>query len=170
MNQINEEDSQLFREHIDTIAPNDKDGGVRVHSAEKKPPFYAFSHVLDGTIGGEEVVCYARNGISKKQINIMKQGHIYDDVAEIDLHGYTIEEACEALPDFIYRHQFDRYVRIVHGKGYRSKGGLSKLKTQVVRFLEAHPQVLAFHSCSIKNGGTGAVFALLKKEGGVHES
>jgi DNA-nicking Smr family endonuclease len=40
---------------------------------------------------------------------------------------------------------------------------MSVLKTQVMNFLKQHPQVLAFHSCPPKDGGTGAVFALLKK-------
>lgn len=160
---IDEEDKQLFRETVDTIAPMDKDGGIRTPTnAERKPPFIAFSHVIDGTIAGDEMVHYAKSGISEKQMNIMKHGHI-DSVAEIDLHGYTVEEACEILPDFIYRHQFERYVRIVHGKGYRSRNGMSILKTQVVNFLSQHPQVLAFHSCPPKDGGAGAVFALLKK-------
>ncbi|BAS68092.1 MAG: hypothetical protein DSY43_03440 [Gammaproteobacteria bacterium] len=163
MNQVNKEDSQLFREHIDTIAPIDKDAGAHQSThTEKKPPFFSFSHVIDGTIGGEEVVSYAKSGISEKQILAMKRGQI-DNVSEIDLHGYTVEQACEALPNFIYQHQFERFVRIIHGKGYRSKNGMSILKTQVVNFLKQHPQVLAFHSCPQNNGGTGATFALLKQ-------
>ncbi|WXT99682.1 MAG: Endonuclease MutS2 [Catillopecten margaritatus gill symbiont] len=160
---IDEKDKQLFRDTIDAIAPMDKDGGVRVSTnTERSPPFVAFSHVIDGTIDGEEVVSYAKSGISEKQMQIMKHGHI-DSVTEIDLHGYTVEEACEVLPEFIYHHQFERYVRVIHGKGYRSPNGKSILKTQVVNFLRAHPQVLAFHSCPPNDGGTGATFALLKK-------
>jgi DNA-nicking Smr family endonuclease len=34
---------------------------------------------------------------------------------------------------------------------------MSVLKTQVVNFLKQHPQVLAFHSCPPKDGGTGAI-------------
>jgi len=40
---------------------------------------------------------------------------------------------------------------------------MSILKTQVVSFLSQHPQVLAFNSCPDKDGGTGAVFVLLKQ-------
>ncbi|CAB5501911.1 hypothetical protein THERMOT_1525 [Bathymodiolus thermophilus thioautotrophic gill symbiont] len=159
---INDEDKQLFRETVDTEMLMDKDDAQRINKVEKMPAFTAYSFVLDGAIGGEEIVHYAQSGISNKQMNIMKQGHI-DNAASIDLHGYTTEKACVALSNFMYHHQFERFVHIIHGKGYRSDNGMSVLKTQVVNFLKQHPQVLAFHSCPPKDGGAGAVFALLKK-------
>ncbi|RUM77150.1 MAG: hypothetical protein DSZ13_02225, partial [Candidatus Thioglobus sp.] len=55
------------------------------------------------------------------------------------------------------------FIQIIHGKGYHSENGMSILKTQVVSFLSQHPQVLAFNSCPDKDGGTGAVFVLLKQ-------
>jgi hypothetical protein len=57
-----------------------------------------------------------------------------------------LKQTCEALSEFIYREQFEQFVRIIHGKGYRSDNKMSVLKTQVVNFLQQHPQVLAFHS------------------------
>ncbi|SMN13753.1 Smr domain protein [Bathymodiolus heckerae thiotrophic gill symbiont] len=162
MNQINEKDKQLFRDTVDAEVLMNKDGVNQINKAERKPAFTAYSFVLDGRIGGEEIVNYAQDGISEKQINIMKHGHI-DNTASIDLHGYTPEKACEALSNFMYHHQFERFVHIIHGKGYRSDNEMSVLKTQVVDFLKQHPQVLAFHSCPPKDGGAGAVFALLKK-------
>jgi DNA-nicking Smr family endonuclease len=38
-----------------------------------------------------------------------------DNVSELDLHGYTIKQTCEALSEFIYREQFEQFVRIIHG-------------------------------------------------------
>jgi DNA-nicking Smr family endonuclease len=49
-----------------------------------------------------EVVRYTKSGISEKMMNKMKRGHI-DNVSELDLHGYTIKQTCEALSEFIYR-------------------------------------------------------------------
>jgi hypothetical protein len=40
------------------------------------------------------------------------------NVSELDLHGYTVKQTCEALSEFIYREQFEQFVRIIHGKGY----------------------------------------------------
>lgn len=162
MSKINKEDSLLFRSMVDTQTPLDKDNINHTHNNKRKPPFMAYSTIIDGTVTGEEVIRYAKNGVSEKIINKMKRGHI-DNVSELDLHGYTIKQACEALSEFIYHQQFEQFVHIIHGKGYRSNNGMSVLKTQVASFLKQHPQVLAFHSCPPEYGGTGAVFALLKR-------
>jgi hypothetical protein len=37
----------------------------RMHKLERKPPFTQYSHVIDGTIAGEEIVSYAKSGISE---------------------------------------------------------------------------------------------------------
>lgn len=161
MHKIDKEDSLLFRGTVDTQTPVDKDNINRTHNNKRKPPFRAYSTIIDGTIAGKEVISYAKNGVSGKIINKMKRGHI-DNVSELDLHGYTIKQACEALSEFIYHKQFEQFVRIIHGKGYRSDNGMGVLKTQVASFLKQHPQVLAFHSCPPEYGGTGAVFVLLK--------
>jgi DNA-nicking Smr family endonuclease len=47
-----------------------------------------------------------------KMMNKMKRGHL-DNVSELDLHGYTIKQTCEALSEFIYREQFEQFVRIL---------------------------------------------------------
>jgi DNA-nicking Smr family endonuclease len=159
---INEQDKQLFRVTVETEVLIDKDGGKRINKVKKTPKFTAYSFILDAVISGEEIVHYAQSGISKKQMNIMKHGHI-DNAVSIDLHGYTLEKACEALSNFMHHYQFEHFVHIIHGKGYRSDNEMSVLKTQVINFLKQHPQVLAFHSCPPKDGGAGAVFALLKK-------
>jgi hypothetical protein len=52
------------------------------------------------------VVSYAKSGISEKMMNKMKRGHL-DNVSELDLHGYTVKQTCEALSEFIYREQFE---------------------------------------------------------------
>ncbi|HIM58917.1 MAG TPA: hypothetical protein EYJ00_06355 [Gammaproteobacteria bacterium] len=161
MKQINEEDKQLFRSTVDTNAPIDKDG-VREHKALKKPAFTSYSYIVDANLDGSEVVSYAQSGVSTKVIKKMKQGNI-DAVPILDLHGQTVVEACESLSNFMHHHQFEPFIQIIHGKGYHSDNGMSVLKTQVVSFLSQHPQVLAFNSCPDKDGGTGAVFALLKQ-------
>jgi len=66
------------------------------------------------------------------------------------------------LSNFIHYHQDEKFIHIVHGKGFHSEQGLSILKSQVVHYLKQHPQVLAFYSCPQNSGGTGAVFVNLK--------
>ena len=161
MKQINEEDKQLFRSTVDANVPIDKDG-VRKNNALKKPAFTAYSYIVDANLEGSEIVSYSQSGVSTKVIKKMKQGNI-DAVPVLDLHGQTVVEACESLSAFMHHHQFEPFIQIIHGKGYHSENGMSILKTQVVSFLSQHPQVLAFNSCPDKDGGTGAVFVLLKQ-------
>jgi DNA-nicking Smr family endonuclease len=162
MKQINEEDRQLFRSTIDATAPVDKDGVNRITHAVKKPAFTAYSYIVEANLGGSEIVSYSKSGVSPKVIKKMKQGNL-EAISVLDLHGQTVIEACESLSEFMHRHQFESFIQIIHGKGYHSENGMSILKTQVVNFLKQHPQVLAFNSCPDKDGGSGAVFVLLKQ-------
>ena len=162
MKPINEEDKHLFRSTVDANLAIDKDGGKVGKNRNKQPAFTAYSYIVDANLEGSEIVSYAKNGVSTKIIKKMKQGNI-GSVPTLDLHGESVVEACESLSNFMYHHQFEPFIQIIHGKGYHSENGMSILKTQVVNFLKQHPQVLAFHSCPAKDGGTGAVFALLKQ-------
>ena len=162
MKQINEEDKQLFRSTVDGNVPIDKDGVNRSSNALKKPAFTAYSYIVDANLDGSKIVSYSKSGVSIKVIKKMKQGNL-DTMPVLDLHGQTVVEACESLSAFMYHHQFEPFIQIIHGKGYHSENGMSILKTQVVSFLSQHPQVLAFNSCPDKDGGTGAVFVLLKQ-------
>ncbi|MFB2538886.1 Smr/MutS family protein [Acinetobacter sp. c3-l95] len=78
----------------------------------------------------------------------------------VDLHGCTVEQAREAVLQIIQMaHQdLQNVIKIVHGKG---KDGV--LKSYVNTWLRQHPQVLAFVSAPIDQGGTGAVLVLLKR-------
>jgi len=162
MKPINEEDRQLFRSTVDANTPADKDGANRSSNASKKPAFTAYSYIVDANLEGSEIVSYAQSGVSTKIIKKMKQGNV-GCTPVLDLHGQTVVEACESLSNFMCHHQFESFIQIIHGKGYHSENGMSILKTQVVSFLKQHPQVLAFNSCPDKDGGTGAVFVLLKQ-------
>ncbi len=158
---VDESDKALFRSTVDSAAPLDKDAPKMGATQKTYARFEAYSYISEAQLSGSEVLNYARSGVSNKLIKKMQRGEI-DYAPSIDLHGYTLTQTCQALSDFIYHHQNARFVHIIHGKGYNSENNLSVLKTQVASFLKQHPQVLAFHSCPAKDGGTGAVFVLLK--------
>jgi DNA-nicking Smr family endonuclease len=84
---------------------------------------------------------------------------------EIDLHGLTSAAAREVLKEFIEQSIFRGHtcVRIVHGKGLRSGQNGPVLKREVDRWLRRWEPVLAFVSARQVDGGTGAVYVLLKK-------
>ncbi|MCH9745602.1 MAG: Smr/MutS family protein [Proteobacteria bacterium] len=158
---INDNDKKMFRESVDANVPIDKDGTNSKNNQVKKAAFTAYSFITEARLSGSEVVTYAKNGLSAKIIKKMKQGDI-GYAPTLDLHGQTVVQACESMSAFMHHHQQEKFIHIIHGKGYHSENGMSILKTQVVSFLTQHPQVLAFNSCPEKDGGSGAVFALLR--------
>jgi DNA-nicking Smr family endonuclease len=83
---------------------------------------------------------------------------------ELDLHGLNQTEARARLADFI-AHSRDsgrRCVRVVHGKGSRSGARGPILKSAVNLWLRRHLDVMAFTSAKVIDGGTGAVYVLLR--------
>jgi DNA-nicking Smr family endonuclease len=86
--------------------------------------------------------------------------------AEADLHGLTTAEARIVLGEFLgdCRQRGFTCVRIVHGKGRRSGHRGPVLKRSVDRWLRQWEGVLAFVSARQIDGGTGALYVLLRKQ------
>lgn len=106
---------------------------------------------------------FCRSGIQKSIFKKLKKGQ-YNVGAELDLHGHTRPEAQVALAKFIQLVREDniRCVRIIHGKGYGSNNQGPKLKPMVNKWLQQRNEILAFCSARPSDGGTGAVYVLLK--------
>ena len=84
---------------------------------------------------------------------------------ELDLHGAHSRAAEQLLRDFL-RDALDAgvaCVRIVHGKGLRSRATGPVLKALTDRLLRRRDDVIAFASARPALGGTGAVVVLLKR-------
>jgi len=112
---------------------------------------------------GEELL-FERPGLRKNVLRNLRRGqYVIED--ELDLHGMTAEEARAALGAFFKQagSQGRRCVRIVHGKGRRSSNQGPVLKPLVNRWLKLRDEVLAFCSARTVDGGTGAVYVLLRK-------
>lgn len=85
----------------------------------------------------------------------------------LDLHGFTQKEARRELDLFLRESAKLGYscVRIVHGKGRNSPGRESVLKQKVPTWLmhrRNRPYVAAFTSARLGDGGSGALYVLLK--------
>ena len=161
---IDESDKSLFRSTVNQQMPIDKDDDKEEIYKNKKhwnKPFEDYSYLPKPNLSASDSVSHSQSGVSPKILKKMKQGRI-DHVPYIDLHGQKIKEAFQSLWKFIHYHGDERFIQIIHGKGYNSDQKLSILKSQVVHYLKQHPQVLAFCSCPQKMGGTGAVFVYLK--------
>ncbi len=84
--------------------------------------------------------------------------------AEIDLHGMTLAEARPRLEKFVQRCAGNDKlcIRVVHGKGLGSGERGPVLNICVNRWLRQWDSVIAFVSARQVDGGTGAVYVLLK--------
>jgi DNA-nicking Smr family endonuclease len=122
----------------------------------------------------EEVVEHKPTGIQLSVFKKLKRGEV-DKSATLDLHGCRVNDARDVLLEFL-RDCTGRNIRsalVIHGKGYHAKpveedfsairDRVARLKSHVVYWLKAHPNVLAFCSAQAKDGGTGALYVLLRK-------
>lgn len=125
-----------------------------------------FSAMLEPEmVGNEEQLSFRRSGIQHKQFAKLRTGKIHIE-AELDLHGLTSERAEPMLAAFLAQCQQQqiRYARIIHGKGWSSRDNRPVLKSKVNFWLRQHADVLAFCSATVEDGGTGALYVLLKRK------
>ncbi len=112
---------------------------------------------------GDEIQ-YRAPGIQNQHFRKLRRGQ-FSIQDELDLHGYTIEQAKDILQNFITKSKSSgfRCVRIIHGKGKGSRDGRPRLKNYVSRWLRLHKHILAYCSARPADGGTGAVYVLIKR-------
>lgn len=121
------------------------------------------SNILDSDLEYGDEATYQRPEIPRTVMRRLKRGQ-YSVQSEIDLHGHTAAEAKEALNNFLAYAQVNGYscVRVIHGKGHRSPGKLPVLKPKVVKWLRLRNDIAAFTSARPVDGGTGALYVLLR--------
>jgi len=106
---------------------------------------------------------FLRRGLPSDILRKLRRGH-WAVQGEIDLHGHTIDEAHDALSDFIVeaRQRGFRCVRAIHGKGLTSPNREPVLKGRVRKWLAHWDEVLAYCEAPPNGGGGGAVMILLR--------
>jgi DNA-nicking Smr family endonuclease len=114
-------------------------------------------------IAGGDTLSFQRPGVRTQVVRRLRRGLIPVE-RELDLHGLTQTAARDQLAHFIAasRDAGCRCVRIIHGKGYRSGARGPILKVAVNLWLRRHLDVMAFTSAKAIDGGTGAVYVLLR--------
>ena len=117
----------------------------------------------DGPAAGDRQ-WYTTNGVAPRTMRRLSQGRLRVE-ADLDLHGMTVEQAREAFSTFLVECHLRglRVLRIVHGKGFGSAGARPVLKAHVDRWLRLRAEILAFCSTPAHDGGTGAVYVLLRR-------
>jgi|DewCreStandDraft_1066081.scaffolds.fasta_scaffold02731_3 DNA-nicking Smr family endonuclease len=106
-------------------------------------------------------------GLDLRLLQRLRRGEFaYQDY--VDLHGLTVEEAKLEVDQFLTAamRAGKRCVLIVHGRGKNSKDQVPVLKTRVTEWLARgrwSRLVLAFCSARPCDGGTGALYVLLRR-------
>lgn len=172
-----DEAARLFREAIGPVRPLKVPAAHAPKSPRPAPEPTQFlrdeakvrdellTHAFDpGTIEVGDEIHYLKTGQSPHLLKRLRRGQ-FSVRAEIDLHEMTRDAAREAIRCFLedcHRHG-ELCVRIVHGKGLRSKAQGPVLKQLTDSLLRRRDDVLAFASARPAQGGTGAVIVLLQR-------
>ncbi|HET7586876.1 MAG TPA: Smr/MutS family protein [Gammaproteobacteria bacterium] len=172
---ISAEDAALFREHVGDICRVEVD--TVSHERKLPSPRARFRRaddvmVLNESLGdsldpaefgsGDELF-FAQPGLDQRLLKRLRRGQVSIG-AECDLHGLTVADARAVVGEFLTEcAAFGvRCARIIHGKGLRSGHRGPVLKQHLGGWLSQRADVAAFCSARPSDGGTGAVYVLLK--------
>ncbi|MDL2307463.1 Smr/MutS family endonuclease [Desulfovibrio sp. OttesenSCG-928-C06] len=171
------EEEHLFAQAMHGVAPVDGKGrDLPLKREENKTAPTANPPYLDDFLQGkfEFALEYTDEffeghvmGVDPLILAKLRSGQ-YSPESHVDLHGQNSEQAYESLVTFI-RHAYGKGQRsliVVTGRGKNSPGGLSILRQNMQDWLTQEPLkrvVLAFCTAQPKDGGTGAIYVLLRK-------
>lgn len=110
-----------------------------------------------------DTLTYRAPGIQDSVWRRLRRGG-YHLGAELDLHGMNRDQARAAVAGFLAHCQDHdlRALRIIHGKGNGSPNSGPVIKALLAGWLRRRKDVLAFCSARPHDGGTGAVYVLLR--------
>ena len=172
----NLEDSQLFRNSVGKVKPVRHDRVMPPRrNLSPRPRFRemdeteALRDMLSEQFEaadmetGDELI-YARSGLQQRTLKKLRRGQFVVD-AELDLHGMTVSVARQEVASFLQECKRRRVqsARIIHGKGLGSRHRGPVLKGKIGQWLQQRDEVLAYCSARNCDGGTGAVYVLLKR-------
>ncbi|MEO6954792.1 MAG: Smr/MutS family protein [Polyangia bacterium] len=185
---VNVPDEALFDDAMRAVAPLPQDPRGRLgplgaslevgrpaHRAKADDEAEAYAELadlVDGTgtfdiASTDEYVEGVADGIDRRLVRNLRRGE-YAIQAHIDLHGLVQTQARVEVEAFIEESRLHglRCVLIVHGRGLHSKENMPVLKERVGQWLSRGRiarGVLAFVSALPTDGGTGAVYVLLRR-------
>ena len=165
-------DAALFRQAVGSVHPLPDAGRRAPEPARKAQPVPAHRQadeqaVLQESLSDEfdveslletdDTLSWRRPELGVDVVRKLRRG-VWALQGALDLHGLRVDEAREALGQFIRQSHRNglRCVRVVHGKG------LGILAKKVPNWLIQHPNVRAFHTAPKSWGKHGALLLLLK--------
>ncbi len=177
MKKPSKEDAQLFRSSVGKVKPVENDRIMPVRQPVSPRPVFREmdeAEVLRDMLSeqfdpadmetGEELL-YIRPGLQHRTLKKLRRG-MFVVHAELDLHGMTVPIARDAIAGFLNecRRRRIQCVRIIHGKGLGSRHRGPVLKQKTGHWLQQRDEVLAYCSARTYDGGTGAVYVLLRRK------
>ncbi len=169
------EDIALFRQAVGPVrrmeeqesGPEKPRPAPRAHMRQADEAAVAGDLLQDGhdpaVIEIGEELCYLRAGHSPRLLRRLRRGQ-FSIQGEVDLHHMNAQAARTSILELLEEAHAEgwRCVRIIHGKGLRSRPGGPVLKGLTDRILRRRSDVVAFASVRPAQGGTGAVVVLLR--------
>jgi len=178
------EDHRLFLEAMHKVHPLNHDKGriTPAPNTNLRPAHPAPDDELEGLtylsdlVSGsadmditfsDEYIQGSIHGFNRKLMQKLKKGH-FPIQDYVDLHGLTKQAAEARVRDFLVgsAKQGLRCVLIIHGRGLNSENNIPILKERIPVWLNRGPAkkiVLAFSTARPYDGGTGAVYILLRR-------
>ena len=172
-------DDDAFAAVVSGVAPFERDVVTRRVTVPPPPPedeLATAERFLSAMVVGDVPFDYSDTdeyvegrvrGLDVRLLQRLRKGQ-YAVESHLDLHGLDRHEAKAALRAFLEATQREgkRCVLVVHGRGLCSKDGIPVLRERMKEWLSRGGigrQVLAFTSARPVDGGTGAVYVLLRR-------
>ncbi|MGQ0621177.1 MAG: Smr/MutS family protein [Panacagrimonas sp.] len=112
-----------------------------------------------------DTLTYRAPGVQERVLRQLRRGSFRLE-AELDLHGLNRNAARAEVAGFLTdcRNLDRRCVRIIHGKGNGSPNSGPVIKQSLDGWLRKFRDVMAFCSARPQDGGTGAIYVLLRNK------
>lgn len=135
--------------------------GRRPGVASPDPNFLTLAEVTP--LAPRDTLAWKKDGVQNEVFRKLRLGG-YGVDGKLDLHRHTVREARQAVFDFfaLARRKGWRTLLIAHGRGERSATP-ARIKSYVAHWLGQLPDIIAYHSAAPHQGGTGAVYVMLRK-------
>jgi DNA-nicking Smr family endonuclease len=173
---VDESDIELFRQTVGKVRKVDDGGRIREQPKPEPNPRHTLEsearvleelldHEIDpATVETGEELSWLRPGLQSRILKRLKRGQ-FSVEGRLDLHNMNREAARISIVEFLEEavRQGVGCVKIIHGKGLRSRSEGPVLKLLTDAMLRRHKNVMAYASARANDGGTGAVYVLLSR-------
>ncbi|MCF7977331.1 MAG: Smr/MutS family protein [Chromatiaceae bacterium] len=170
-NRLQDADYALFRAEVEDAIPLDNEIAEPFRERPKPNPRPRVEEapvddpqlLSESEVETHDYLVFMRPGLQKRVLLSLQRGQIEPSL-ELDLHGLRVNHSGSLLQTFLAdcAARRVRCAKIIHGKGRGSENRQPVLKCKVNYWLRLRPDVLAFCSAPRFDGGTGAVYVLLR--------